>query len=84
MLILVAMDRLRGKPVSEAEIQARIAALEQRNTDQERRLAVIELKLDKLIEYSAYGKSSIRILIMVGSVLSAVAAAAAYVWDKIN
>lgn len=70
--------------MSEAETQARIAALEQRNTDQERRLAVIELKLDKLIEYSAYGKSSIRILIMVGSVLSAVAAAAAYVWDKIN
>ena len=47
-------------------------------------MAVIELKLDKLIEYSAYGKSSIRILILVGSVLSAVAAAAAYVWDKIN
>ena len=70
--------------MSEAETQARIAALEHRNTDQERRLAVIELKLDKLIEYSAYGKSSIRILIMVGSVLSAVAAAAAYVWDKIN
>ena len=70
--------------MSEAEIQARIAALEQRNTDQERRLAVIELKLDKLIEYSAYGKSSIRILIMVGSVLSAIAAAAAYVWDKVN
>ncbi len=70
--------------MSEAETQARIAALEQRNTDQERRLAVIELKLDKLIEYSAYGKSSIRILILVGSVLSAVAAAAAYVWDKIN
>lgn len=70
--------------MSEAEIQARIAALEQRNTDQERRLAVIELKLDKLIEYSAYGKSSIRILIMVGSVLSAIAAAAAYVWEKFN
>ena len=70
--------------MSEAETQARIAALEQRNTDQERRLAVIELKLDKLIEYSAYGKSSIRILILVGSVLSVVAAAAAYVWDKIN
>ena len=70
--------------MSEAETQARIAALEQRNTDQERRLAVIELKLDKLIEYSAYAKSSIRILILVGSVLSAVAAAAAYVWDKIN
>ena len=70
--------------MSEAEINERIAALEQRNTDQERRLAVIELKLDKLIEYSAYGKSSIRILNMVGSVLSAVAAAAAYVWDKIN
>ena len=70
--------------MSEAETQARIADLEQRNTDQERRLAGIELKLDKLIEYSAYGKSSIRILILVGSVLSAVAAAAAYVWDKIN
>ncbi len=65
-------------------MKASIAALEQRNSDQERRLAVIELKLDKLIEYSAYGKSSIRILILVGSVLSAVAAAAAYVWDKIN
>tara|TARA_B100000123_G_scaffold271921_1_gene252942 strand:- start:10339 stop:10584 length:246 start_codon:yes stop_codon:yes gene_type:complete len=81
---MVPADPRRRNRVSEAEIQERIAALEQRNTDQERRLAVIELKLDKLIEYSAYGKSSIRILIMVGSVLSAVAAAAAYVWDKIN
>ena len=70
--------------MSEAEMKASIAALEQRNTDQERRLAVIEAKLDKLIEYSAYGKSSIRILLLVGSVLSAVAAAAAYVWDKLN
>ena len=70
--------------MSEAEMKASIAALEQRNTDQERRLAVIEAKLDKLIEYSAYGKSSIRILLLVGSVLSAVAAAAAYVWDKVN
>ena len=65
-------------------MKASIAALEQRNTDQEHRLAVIEAKLDKLIEYSAYGKSSIRILLLVGSVLSAVAAAAAYVWDKLN
>ena len=65
-------------------MKASIAALEQRNTDQERRLAVIEAKLDKLIEYSAYGKSSIRILLLVGSVLSAVAATAAYVWDKLN
>jgi len=81
---MVPADPRRRNRVSEAETNERIAALEQRNTDQERRLAVIELKLDKLIEYSAYGKSSIRILIMVGSVLSAVAAAAAYVWDKVN
>ena len=81
---MVPADPRRRDQVSEAEINERIAALEQRNTDQERRLAVIELKLDKLIEYSAYGKSSIRILITVGSVLSAVAAAAAYVWDKLH
>jgi hypothetical protein len=62
----------------------RLARLETRTDEQERRLESIEQKLDRLLEFSAYGKSSIRVLLMVGSVLAALGAVFAWAWDKIN
>ena len=62
----------------------RVARLETRTDEQERRLESIEQKLDRLLEFSAYGKSSIRVLLMVGSVLAALGAVFAWAWDKIN
>ena len=40
-----------------AEVDERIARLETRTDEQERRLASIETKLDKLLEMAAMGKA---------------------------
>jgi hypothetical protein len=62
----------------------RLARLETRTDEQERRLESIEQKLDRLLEFSAYGKSSIRVLLMVGSVLAALGAVVAWLFEKFN
>lgn len=67
--------------MSEAE---RLAKLEARTDEQERRLTSIESKLDRLLEFSAYGKSSIRILLVVGSVLASAGAAVSWLFEKIS
>jgi len=62
----------------------RLARLEARTDEQERRLESIEQKLDRLLEFSAYGKSSIRVLLLVGSVLAALGAVVAWLFEKFN
>lgn len=62
----------------------RLARLEARTDEQERRLESIEKKLDRLLEFSAYGKSSIRVLLLVGSVLAALGAVIAWFFEKFN
>ncbi len=62
----------------------RLARLETRTDEQERRLESIEQKLDRLLEFSAYGKSSIRVLLLVGSVLAALGAVVAWLFEKFN
>tara|TARA_S200002703_G_scaffold154437_1_gene157204 strand:- start:1559 stop:1762 length:204 start_codon:yes stop_codon:yes gene_type:complete len=62
----------------------RLARLEARTDEQERRLESIEKKLDRLLEFSAYGKSSIRVLLLVGSVLAALGAVVAWLFEKFN
>jgi hypothetical protein len=62
----------------------RLARLEARTDEQERRLESIEKKLDRLLEFSAYGKSSIRVLLLVGSVLAALGAVFAWCIEKFN
>ncbi len=67
-----------------SEADAKIARLEARTDEQERRLASIEAKLDKLLELAAIGKGSIWLLLKIAGVLAGLGAAFAWCWDKIN
>lgn len=67
--------------MSDAE---RLARLETRTDEQERRLASIESKLDRLLEMAAIGKGSLWLLLKVATFLAAIGAAFAWCWDKIN
>ena len=67
--------------MSDAE---RLARLETRTDEQERRLASIESKLDRLLEMAAIGKGSLWLLLKAATFLAAIGAAFAWCWDKIN
>lgn len=67
--------------MSEAE---RLAKLETRTDEQERRLASIESKLDRLLEMAAIGKGSLWLLLKAATFMAALGAAFAWAWDKLN
>ncbi len=67
--------------MSEAE---RLAKLETRTEEQERRLQNIENKLDRLLEMANLGRGSIWLLLKVAAFVSAIGAAFAWAWEKIN
>ncbi len=67
--------------MSEAE---RLAKLEARTDEQERRLASIESKLDRLLEMAAIGKGSLWLLLKAATFMAALGAAFAWCWDKLN
>jgi len=62
----------------------RLAKLEARTDEQERRLASIESKLDRLLEMAAIGKGSLWLLLKAATFMAALGAAFAWIWDKIN
>lgn len=62
----------------------RLAKLETRTDEQERRLASIESKLDKLLEMAAIGKGSLWLLLKAATFMAALAAAFAWCYDKIS
>lgn len=62
----------------------RLARLEARTDEQERRLERIELKVDQLLEIAAVGKGAGWLLIKVGAVLAAVAAGVAWLVERIG
>jgi len=62
----------------------RVARLETRTDEQERRLANIEMKLDRLLEMANLGRGSIWLLLKVAAFVSAIGAALAWSWDKLN
>ena len=62
----------------------RLARLEARTDEQERRLERIETNVDQLLEIAAVGKGAGWLLIKVGAVLAAVAAGVAWVVEKLG
>ncbi len=62
----------------------RLAKLEARTDEQERRLASIESKLDRLLEMAAIGKGSLWLLLKAATFMAALGAAFAWCWDKFN
>ena len=62
----------------------RLARLEARTEEQERRLQNIEHKLDRLLEMASMGKGSLWMMLKVAAFLAAICAAFAWVWDKVN
>jgi cell division protein ZapA (FtsZ GTPase activity inhibitor) len=67
--------------MSESE---RVARLEAITDEQERRLASIESKLDRLLEMAAIGKGSLWLLLKAATFMAAIGAAFAWAWDKLN
>jgi len=62
----------------------RLARLEARTEEQERRLQNIEHKLDRLLEMASMGKGSLWMMLKVAAFLAAICAAFAWTWDKVN
>ena len=62
----------------------RLARLEARTDEQERRLERIETKVDQLLEIAAVGNGAGWLLIKVGAVLAAVAAGVAWLVEKLG
>ena len=62
----------------------RLARLEARTDEQERRLERIEEKVDSLLELAAVGKGAGWLLIKAGAVLAAVAAGVAWLVEKLG
>ena len=62
----------------------RIAALEVKTQETERRLQNIENKLDKLLEMANIGRGSIWLLLKVAAFLAALGVAFSWAWEKIN
>ena len=60
----------------------RLARLEARTDEQERRLERIELKVDQLLEIAAIGKGAGWLLIKSGAVIAALAAGAVWIIDR--
>ncbi len=67
-----------------SDVEVKVARLEARTDEQERRLASIEAKLDKLLELAAIGKGSIWLLLKIAGVLAGLGAAFAWSWDKVH
>ena len=62
----------------------RLARLEARTEEQERRLQNIEHKLARLREMASMGKGSLWMMLKVAVFVAAIAAAFAWTWEKIN
>lgn len=62
----------------------RVARLETRTDEQERRLQRIEIKLDQLLEMAAIGKGAGWLLIKAGAALAALGAGFFYVMDLLK
>ena len=62
----------------------RLARLEARTEEQERRLQNIEHKLDRLLEMASMGKGSLWMMLKVAAFLAAICAAFAWTWERIH
>ena len=60
----------------------RLARLEARTDEQERRLERIETKVDQLLEIAAVGKGAGWLLVKVGAVIAALAAAVSWLLER--
>ncbi len=60
----------------------RLARLEARTDEQERRLERIELKVDQLLEIAAVGKGAGWLLVKVGALIAAIAAAVSWLLER--
>ena len=60
----------------------RLARLEARTDEQERRLERIETKVDQLLEIAAVGKGAGWLLVKVGAVIAAIAAAVSWLLER--
>ena len=61
---------------------ARLARLEARTDEQERRLERIETKVDQLLEIAAVGKGAGWLLVKVGALIAAIAAAVSWLLER--
>ena len=60
----------------------RLARLEARTDEQERRLERIETKVDQLLEIAAVGKGAGWLLVKVGALIAAIAAAICWLLER--
>ena len=60
----------------------RLARLEARTDEQERRLERIETKVDQLLEIAAVGKGAGWLLVKVGALIAAIAAAISWLLER--
>tara|TARA_Y100000114_G_scaffold88699_1_gene82175 strand:- start:223 stop:429 length:207 start_codon:yes stop_codon:yes gene_type:complete len=60
----------------------RLARLEARTDEQERRLERIETKVDQLLEIAAVGKGAGWLLVKVGALIAAIAAAVSWLLER--
>ena len=70
--------------MSDSERAERLARLEARTEEQERRLQNIEHKLARLLEMASLGKGSLWMMLKFAAFLAAIGAAFAWTWEKIN
>ena len=70
--------------MSDSERAERLARLEARTEEQERRLQNIEYKLDRLLEMASMGKGSLWLMLKMAGIIGAISATFAWAWDRLN